>query len=100
MHASKAGWPIDSADGKFRVRNAWHRISNQRVDDANKLYEVSMDYDRIVAVGLNTRNDARLLGPSLDSVWPVDETPCFSGLLRAIDQADRQHTGSPPLTMH
>ncbi|HWJ38640.1 MAG TPA: hypothetical protein VNR86_07770 [Sphingomicrobium sp.] len=49
-----------------------------------------MDYDRIVAVGLLTTNDVRLLGPSFDRLWPVDATPCFSGLLRAIDEADRQ----------
>jgi hypothetical protein len=58
-----------------------------------------MDYDQIVAVGLLTRNDVRLLGPSFDRLWPVDQAPCFSDLLRAIDQADRQlrerhqHTG-------
>ena len=49
-----------------------------------------MDYDQIVAVGLLTRNDVRLLGPSFDRLWPVDQAPCFSDLLRAIDQADRQ----------
>lgn len=49
-----------------------------------------MDYDRVVAVGLLTQNDARLLGPSFDRLWPVDETPRFRGLLRAIDEADRQ----------
>jgi hypothetical protein len=49
-----------------------------------------MDYDRIVAVGLLTRNDVRLLGPSFDRLWPVDEAPHFSGLLRAIDEADGQ----------
>lgn len=49
-----------------------------------------MDYDGIVAVGLLTRNDVRLLGPSFNRLWPVEETPCFSGLLQAIDEADRQ----------
>ena len=49
-----------------------------------------MAYDRIVAVGLLTQNDVRLLGPSFDRLWPVEETPCFSGLLQAIDEADRQ----------
>lgn len=59
-----------------------------------------MDYDRIVAVGLNSQNDARLLGPSFDELWPVDETPCFSGLLRAIDEADRQLGAAQQRTMH
>jgi hypothetical protein len=48
-----------------------------------------MDYDRFVAVGLDTTNDARLLGPSFDQLWPVDQAPCFDGLLQAIDEADR-----------
>lgn len=59
-----------------------------------------MDHDRIVAVGLLTRNDARLLGPSFDRLWPVDETACFSGLLRAIDEADRQLRNDQQRTTH
>ena len=49
-----------------------------------------MDYERIVAVGLLTRNDVRLLGPSFDRLWPVEEAPHFRGLLAAIDEADRR----------
>lgn len=49
-----------------------------------------MDYEQIVAVGLLTRNDVRLLGPSFDTLWPVEEAPHFGGLLRAIDEADRR----------
>ena len=49
-----------------------------------------MDYDQVVAVGLLTRNDVRLLGPSFDRLWPVEEAPHFGGLLEAIDEADRQ----------
>lgn len=45
---------------------------------------------RIVAVGLLTREDVRLLGPSFNRLWPVEDAPCFSGLLQAIDEADRQ----------
>jgi hypothetical protein len=45
--------------------------------------------DRIVEVGLLTAQDVVLLGPTFDGIWPVDETPCFSGLLKAIDEADR-----------
>jgi hypothetical protein len=51
-----------------------------------------MNDDRIVAVGLLTKNDVRLLGPSFDRLWPVEETPCFDGLLSAIDDADRRLT--------
>lgn len=49
-----------------------------------------MDYEQIVAVGLLTRNDVRLLGPSFERLWPVEEAPHFHGLLRAIDEADRR----------
>ena len=49
-----------------------------------------MDYEEIVAVGLLTRDDVALLGPSFDRLWPVDETPRFRGLIEAIDEADRR----------
>ena len=46
--------------------------------------------ERIVAVGLLTKRDLSLLGPTFDRVWPVQETPSFSELIRAIDEADRK----------
>ena len=46
--------------------------------------------DRIVAVGLLTRSDLSLLGPTFDRAWPVEEAPAFNELLRAIDTADRE----------
>lgn len=49
-----------------------------------------MDYEQIVAVGLLTQNDVRLLGPSFDRLWPVEEAPHFRDLLDAIDEADRR----------
>ena len=45
---------------------------------------------RIIAVGLLTQNDVRLLGPTFDRLWPVEDTPCFSELLQKIDEADRE----------
>jgi hypothetical protein len=45
---------------------------------------------RIVAVGLLTKRDLNMLGPSFDRIWPVEQAPSFSELLRAIDDADRQ----------
>jgi hypothetical protein len=45
---------------------------------------------RIVAVGLLTRRDLEVLGPSFDRIWPVEEAPHFNELLRAIDEADRR----------
>ena len=49
-----------------------------------------MPEGRIVAVGLLTRNDLTLLGPTFDRAWPVEQAPCFSELLQAIDDADRK----------
>ena len=46
--------------------------------------------DRIVAVGLLTRRDLEVLGPTFDRIWPVQEAPHFNELLRAIDEADRR----------
>ena len=46
--------------------------------------------DRIVAVGLLTRSDLKLLGPTFDRIWPVEEAPHFNELLRAIDDADQK----------
>ena len=40
-------------------------------------------------MGLLTPSDLALLGPTFDRAWPVEEAPCFTGLLEAIDQADR-----------
>lgn len=49
-----------------------------------------MSEKRIVAVGLLTQEHLDMLGGTLTLVWPVEETPCFSSLLQAIDEADRQ----------
>ncbi len=49
-----------------------------------------MSKDRIVAVGLLTENDLNLLGDSFTRLWQVEDTPCFSQLLEAIDEADRE----------
>ena len=41
-------------------------------------------------MGLLTQRDLDLLGTGFDRVFPIDETPCFGELLRAIDEADRE----------
>lgn len=48
-----------------------------------------MPGERIVAVGLLTEREVSLLGSTFDRLWPVEEAPCFSDLLKAIDEADR-----------
>lgn len=59
-----------------------------------------LPHDRIVAVGLLTKHDLSLLGPTFDRVWPVEEAPAFSELLRAIDQADRELRSKEPGRTH
>ncbi len=46
--------------------------------------------ERIVAVGLLTPDNLTALGSNFTRAYPVDETPCFGELLRAIDEADRE----------
>ena len=46
--------------------------------------------EKIVAVGLLTRRDLNVLGPTFDRIWPVEEAPHFHQLLHAIDEADRK----------
>jgi hypothetical protein len=46
--------------------------------------------DRIIAVGLLTQRDVKLLGPTFERLWPVEEAPSFASLLRAIDEADAE----------
>jgi hypothetical protein len=67
-----------------------------------------MARDRIVAVALVTHPELVALGVSFDLAWPVEQVPCFAGLLEAIDKADRdlwrsrdaaaalQHKAQPP----
>lgn len=52
--------------------------------------ECHLAKDRIVAVGLLTQRDLDLLGSAFTRTWPLDEAPCFRGLLQAIDEADRE----------
>ena len=47
-----------------------------------------MPRERIVAIGLLTEGDLDRLGGVLTRLWPVEETPSFAELLRAIDEAD------------
>ena len=49
-----------------------------------------MEPRKIVAVGLLTQREVDLLGNGFSRLWPVDETPCFTDLLQAIDEADRE----------
>ena len=50
-----------------------------------------MTKERIVAVGLLTQVHLDLLGSSLKTVFPINEAPCFTKLIAAIDEADRRH---------
>ena len=48
-----------------------------------------MQNQRVMAVASHSEHDVSLLTPSFKRLWPVDETPCFSSLLLAIDEAER-----------
>ena len=50
-----------------------------------------MPSDRIVAVALLTQSNLETYGACLKKVFPIHETPCFSDLLAAIDEADRKY---------
>ena len=56
----------------------------------------NMDQDGIVAIGLLTRRDLTLLGPTFDRLWPVEDAPDFAEMLRAIDTADEELRQRPP----
>jgi len=45
--------------------------------------------ERIVAIGLLTERDLRLLGRAFDRAWPVGDASQFENLLRAIDEAEQ-----------
>ena len=49
-----------------------------------------MAQERIVAIGLLTQREIDLLGYGFSRLWPVDDTPCFTELVQAIDEADRE----------
>jgi hypothetical protein len=51
--------------------------------------------ERIVAVALVTEAELQMLGEGFNRAFPVDETPCFVGLLESIDDADRTLRTSP-----
>jgi hypothetical protein len=44
-----------------------------------------MSSERIVAVALLSRRDLDILGPGFRRCFPIDESPCFGELHRAID---------------
>lgn len=56
-----------------------------------------MPKERIVAIGLLTQREVELLGSGFQRLWPVDKTPCFTDLLQAIDEADRELQKDPKL---
>ena len=58
-----------------------------------------MAEERIVAVGLLTQRDVEVLGHGFSRLWPVDQTPCFTDLLQAIDEADEELKRSHDLKM-
>jgi hypothetical protein len=54
-----------------------------------------------VASDLLIQRNLELLGQRSTRLWPVDETPCFQGLLEAMDKGDpgRQDQNRPRVTL-
>jgi hypothetical protein len=50
-----------------------------------------MAKEPVVAVALLTQRHVEQLGSSLQQLWPIQDVPCFKGLLNAIDDADRSY---------
>lgn len=80
-------------DGGQKTSTAPSR--SQGVDLLCSKYAVGAEMinDRIVAVGLLTRHDVEILGPTFERLWPVESIPHFDELLAAIDEADRNRRG-------
>lgn len=76
--------PFESYCREARARSPWACGSN----GAAVRKRVRLQRDRIVAVGLLTERDLRVLGPSFEYAWPEEDAPDFAELLRAIDDAD------------
>lgn len=44
-----------------------------------------------IAIGLQTKNDARLLGPVFERLWRAEQADDFNPLLDAINDASLRH---------
>ena len=88
---TERGAQVAPAAGNSRHRrNGRHlRRGSFVCPDVDQLSEHLLAEDRIIAVGLLTQRDVELLGGGFSRLWPLDETACFTELLRAIDEADR-----------
>ena len=74
-----------------RQRGTARRLATETIGtDDRKLRSGRMTNERIVAIGLLTQEELTRLGPAFRRAWPIDEAPCFEGLLEAIDVADRR----------
>ena len=51
------------------------------------------DRERMIIIRWRTRGQAEALGHALDRANPIDETPCFDEVLKAIDDAENQVWG-------
>jgi len=80
---------VPEADRTNLMRNVWHRRMRNAFLVTELLGGFMLEEEKVVAVGLLTRSDLDRLGSNFTRAFPVDETPCFNGLLRAIDEADR-----------
>jgi hypothetical protein len=76
----------DDTVSTILARQPFENVQMQKPMDWSAL----VTSERIIAVGLLTRRDLDLLGPTFERLWPVEEVPSFAGLLKAIDEADAE----------
>ena len=74
-------------DQKFYLSGRDHFLPGALRETGKKI-EAAVT-ERIVAVALVTEAELQLLGEGFNRAFPVDDAPCFGGLLQAIDEADR-----------
>lgn len=67
---------------RLRPRNPRRLTPAQALTGQKRRWKLTMDYERIVAVGLSTGNEVALLGPTCDRLWPVEDAPHFHGCSR------------------
>ena len=80
----------------FILTRCWAAFARAAVADVTKgtgraaLRCARMTTRRIVAVCLVTHDELGRLGTNFERARPIDEVPCFAGLLEAIDEAERE----------
>ena len=85
------GWKADTRLSRSGNLSSSNRYAKSSFPGAGRKGCPVMPKERIVAVALLTQGNLDAYGSALKQVFPIHETPCFTELLNAIDEADREH---------